>query len=127
MVRPHRTGDRRHGSNIALKLPNAENAIVDIAKLRDYCLSAEHPRGRHKARVFAAAVGLTADNAEELREALLTAARTSNATLTEHDDYGRRYVVDFVLGGPAGRAAVRSSWIVRRGENFPRLTSCYVL
>lgn len=35
-----------------MKLPNGEGAIVELAKLRDYCLSQSHPRGRHKARVF---------------------------------------------------------------------------
>ena len=34
-----------------MKLPYGAHAVVDIAKLRDYCLSAEHPRGRHKARL----------------------------------------------------------------------------
>ena len=34
--------------------------IVDLAKLRDYCLNEEHPRGRHKARVFRSRLGLTA-------------------------------------------------------------------
>ncbi len=49
-----------------MRLPNAERAVVDIAKLRDYCLNFEHPRGRHKARVFAAALGLTTADAEML-------------------------------------------------------------
>jgi len=40
-----------------MKLPNPERAIVDLKKLRDYCLSSEHPRGRHKARMFAAILG----------------------------------------------------------------------
>jgi hypothetical protein len=40
---------------------------VDLTKVRDYCLSASHPRGRHKARVFQARLGLTADNAELLQ------------------------------------------------------------
>jgi hypothetical protein len=44
-----------------VKLPNAERAIVNIAKLRDYCLNPEHEHGSHKARVFAAKLGLTAD------------------------------------------------------------------
>ena len=35
-----------------MKLPNAEQAFVDVRKLRDYCFSTEHPRGQHKARVF---------------------------------------------------------------------------
>jgi hypothetical protein len=41
-----------------MKLPNAERAFIDMAKLRDYSLSATHPEG--KARVFAAALGLDA-------------------------------------------------------------------
>ena len=35
-----------------MKLPNADRAFVDIAKLRDYSLNAEHKEGKHKARVF---------------------------------------------------------------------------
>jgi hypothetical protein len=42
-----------------MSLPNGERAIVEVAKLRDYCLSPTHPRGRHKARVFAASLGIT--------------------------------------------------------------------
>jgi hypothetical protein len=110
-----------------MKLPRPELAVVEIAKLRDYCLSAQHLRGRHKARVFAAALGLTADHAEQLRDALLEAARREEAAATDKDEYGQRYVVDLTMKGPAGQARIRSSWIVRTGEDFARLTSCYVL
>ncbi len=110
-----------------MNLPNAERAVVDIAKLRDYCLNPEHPRGKHKARVFAAALGLTADQAETLRDELWEAAETAEAVATDQDEYGQRYVVDFIMNGPAGQANVRSTWIVRTGEDFPRLASCYVL
>jgi hypothetical protein len=105
----------------------ASGAVVDIAKLRDYCLNLDHPRGRHKARVFGAALGLTADHAEDLRDALLEAAKAEEASATDQDAYGQRYVVDFIMNGPGGAGRVRSSWIVRSGEDFPRLTSCYVL
>ncbi len=110
-----------------MRMPNAERAVVDIEKLRDYCLSPDHPRGRHKARVFAAALGLTADHAELLRDALLEAARTQDAVLVDQDGYGARYVIEFTMEGPAREGRVHSSWIVRRSEDFPRLTSCYVL
>ena len=50
-----------------MKLPNADRAVIEIEKLRDYCLSSSHPRGRHKARVFVTALGITADDAEELK------------------------------------------------------------
>jgi hypothetical protein len=110
-----------------MKLPNGERAVVDLAKLRDYCLNPDHPRGRHKARVFAAALGLTADHAERLRNALLEAAVIEEAAATDRDEYGQRYVMDFTINGPAGQGRVRSSWIIRSGEGFARLTSCYVL
>lgn len=110
-----------------MKLPNPERAVVDIAKLRDYCLNPQHPRGRHKARVFASALGLTRDHANDLRQALLAAARDRDAIPAEEDEYGMRDVVDFLLSGPSGVATVRSSWIIRRGEDFPRLMSCYVV
>jgi hypothetical protein len=35
-----------------MKLPNADRAIVDIVKLRNYCLNPQHPSGRHKAPRF---------------------------------------------------------------------------
>lgn len=110
-----------------MKLPNGDRAVVDIVKLTDYCLSTTHPRGRHKARVFAATLGLTANQADLLRDALLEAARTEEATPSDQDEFGQRYVVDFTMKGPTGEALVCSTWIVRAGEDFPRLTSCYVL
>ncbi len=61
-----------------MKLPNGELAVVDIQKLRAYCLNPHHPRGRHKARVFAS-VGIQESGVEELRTALLRAAREAEA------------------------------------------------
>jgi hypothetical protein len=110
-----------------VKLSNPERAVVDIDKLRNYCLNPEHRRGCHKARVFASSLGFTIDHAEDLRRALLVAVRENDATPAEEDQYGKRYVIDFMASGPAGRATVRSSWIILRSEDFPRLTSCYVL
>jgi hypothetical protein len=63
-----------------MKLPHGDLAVVDLAKLTDYCLNPAHPRGRHKARAFAASLGLTLDKADLLRDALLEAARTEEAT-----------------------------------------------
>ncbi len=106
---------------------NARNALVEMRKLRDYCLSPEHPRGKHKARVFASALGFTTEDAEELHATLLRVAVTGEATLTEEDEYGERYMLDFEMNTEAGLATVRSRWIVLHREDFPRLTSCWVL
>ena len=110
-----------------MRLPNAARAVVDLRKLRDYCLSELHPRGRHKARVFREVLGLTAADAEALRAELLEAARTGEATVGEADEHGQRYALDFVMEWQHQSTTVRSTWIVRAGEDFPRLTSCYVL
>jgi hypothetical protein len=87
-----------------MKLPGGEHAIVDIVKLRDYCLNPRHPRVRHKARVFASALRLTRRNAEFLREELLRVAHKGDAAEGDIDEYGKRYTINFDLSGKvAGR------------------------
>ena len=110
-----------------MHIPNAEQAVVDIRKLREYCLSMTHPRGKHKALVFLTTLGLSADDADELRAILLAIVQTHETVMAEADEYGCRYVIDFALTRQSRTATIRSCWIVRRDENFPRLTSCYVL
>jgi hypothetical protein len=109
-----------------MKIPNAEHAIVDIRKLRDYCLDSDHEDGKHKARVFAAALGIFEDSAEWLRERLLEAALHEEVSLVSDTRFGSLYMLDFDLKTPVGAATIRSGWIVRQGENVPRLTTCYV-
>lgn len=69
-----------------MKLPHAERAVVNIAKLRDYSLNPAHDVSKHKARVFLAALGLIAADADWLREQLLLIAITE-----------QRVVMEFVL------------------------------
>ncbi|MGH7960744.1 MAG: DUF6883 domain-containing protein [Candidatus Binatia bacterium] len=107
-------------------LPNGERAIVDLRKLRDYCLNPDSPRGRHKARIFRAALGITAAEAPQLRAKLLEVARTEKAQRGELDLYGQRYTIDFEMHTQVGKATVRSSWIVLQGKPMPRLTTCYI-
>ena len=109
-----------------MKLPQGERAIVEIRKLRDYCLNVQHPRGRHKARVFAS-IGIREADVEELREALLAAAVSAEAEPGRASPFGQRYVIDFDFVRQERRARLRSTWIIRNDESLPRLTSCYVL
>lgn len=108
-------------------IPNADQAVVDIRKLRDYCLNPTHDEGRHKAYLFARTLGMTADDAEELREALLQAVTTQDAQLGRLDAYGQRYTIDFLLEWRGKRAMVRSGWIIEHGSDTPRLTTCFPL
>lgn len=108
-------------------MPNASDAVVAIEKLRDYCLSATHPRGKHKARVFRAVLRLTARDAEELQLALLAAAAANDAEEGIMDQFGSRYTVDFDFIRGDVSARIRSSWIIRRGELAPRFVTCFIL
>lgn len=104
------------------------STVIDIEKLRDYCLSAQHPEGRHKARVFLSALGLASTDADKLREILLSAAAENNeVSMTSADKYGCRYTFDVAVTWGGREAIVRSAWIIKTGEDFPRLASCYVL
>jgi len=109
-----------------MKLPNGERAIVDIRKLQEYCLNSQHTRGRHKSRVFAS-VGIREDDAEELKTALLAIASSAEARFGLANPYGQRYILDFDFVRQDRTIRIRSTWIVRTGEQLPRLTSCYVL
>jgi hypothetical protein len=107
-------------------LPNGNLAIVDIRKLRDYCLNPDSPRGRNKAWVFASALGITMKDAPKLREKLLEIARTEETQLGELDTYGQRYTINFEMETEVGKAVVCSGWIILHDESSPRLTTCYV-
>src|SRR5947207_2594973 len=89
-------------------------------------LPQQHPRGRNKARVFAS-VGIREADAEELRTAFLAAASSAEAEIGVANVYGQRYIVDFDLVRQGRVVKIRSTWIVRIGDDLPRLTSCYVL
>lgn len=107
-------------------VPNAEHAVVDIRKLRDYCLNPLHDDGKHKARLFAA-VGITATDAEALRDVLLQVVKTHEMQLGRQDAYGQRYIVDFSLTWRGKQTLIRSGCIVEHGTDTPRLTTCYPL
>jgi hypothetical protein len=109
--------------------PTFRQIIVDITKLRDYCLSPSHPHGRHKARVFRSRLGLQPTDAESLREALLDAVRNYPERLvhTKTDHHGRHFVLAFGMNTAVGTGIIRSIWIVPTGEeDVLRFISCYL-
>jgi len=91
-----------------MRLPNADKAVIDIVKLREYCLNPGHPIGKHKARVFASALGLLAGDAGLLRDWLLEAARHDDAQLGVPDAFGQRYTLDFSVDHLGRTAVIRS-------------------
>ncbi|OGQ80109.1 MAG: hypothetical protein A3F90_12650 [Deltaproteobacteria bacterium RIFCSPLOWO2_12_FULL_60_19] len=110
-----------------MKLPNGDRADLG-SKIEDYVLNPRHWEGRHKARVFESVLGITLTNREVLREAILSVAENSEeAEPLGNNGHGEVYVLRFPLETPRGRATVLTVWIIRDGEDFPRLVTCYIL
>lgn len=110
-----------------MKLPGSHNAIIEIEKLRDYSLSPDHPVGKHKAKVFEAALGLRQEHAVEIQECLLGAATSYDCLATKSTMHGQHYEMDFMLTRDGRSALVRAVWIIRHDEKSPRLVTFHVL
>ncbi|MBI3798310.1 MAG: hypothetical protein HY268_15270 [Deltaproteobacteria bacterium] len=110
-----------------MKLPNGGRADLGT-KLEDYTLNPLHRDGRNKARVFESVLGITLANADILRSALPDAATDSDQVEPRGDNgFGEVYVLRFPLTTTKSAAIVLSAWVVRHGEDFPRLTTCYIV
>src|SRR3954462_14002969 len=103
------------------------SAVFDMRKVADYCLDPSHPRGRHKARVFREALNLERGDAAWLRDALLAAAGSADASLIRQDAWGAHWRLDATIERHDKGAMVRSIWIVRTGESRPTFITCWVL
>ena len=110
-----------------MKLPNGSRALVDVqGKLVGYCLNKSHRRGRNKAIVFETVLGITGKNASILADALLQAAAQLDSKIKDQSDDATKYEILLSVTGPRGTAQVVSGWVVEKGDDVPRLTTCYV-
>jgi len=109
------------------RLPNREQAILDIRKISDYCLNPAHPRGRHKARLFGELLGITRIDAEWLSDVVLSGAKDCEAIELVADGFGNRWRIDVPVSRQGESVVVRTIWIVRAGEIAPRFVTCWVL
>ncbi|WP_013335034.1 DUF6883 domain-containing protein [Gloeothece verrucosa] len=110
-----------------MKLPYGN--LVDrqqiIDKLTTYSLNFEHKEGKHKARLFRDQLGIVLENQEILLTALLQAAINEELMYQTTSEYGNKYVIDFNLTTEVGTSIIRSCWIIRIGEVYPRLITVY--
>jgi hypothetical protein len=103
-----------------VKLPNGDRADLGT-KIEDYVLNPAHWEGRHKARVFESVLGITLINRAILRDAILSAASSSDdAEVLGDNGHGHVYVLRFPLVTLRGSANILTAWIVRHEEDFPR-------
>ena len=108
-----------------MKLPAAERAVIEPAKIRDYLLSSSHPVGRFKAPFFAS-LGYTSANWRRLDEDLRDLAISGDAELGKDSPYGQKYEIRATLRGPSGKSAeVLTVWIVLFGGYMPQFVTAF--
>jgi hypothetical protein len=71
--------------------------------------------------------GTPSDKRKLLSYKLNAAAHTDSAESRGANGFGNVYVVRFPLRTTKGAATIISGWIIRHGEDFPRLTTCYIV
>ena len=106
-------------------LRNADLAVIDPAKLTRYCLDPDSRQGRHKARVFEAALGFNRANYVDLLRAIRKGILTCDGRLIGRTIHGELWQVDLPIAGPSGAATVRTGWIYEEGSDVPRLTTAF--
>ncbi len=109
-----------------MKLPNADRAIIGDDKLHQYCLNPGHSEGSHKAYLFSKLLGISQNNSEELREILRGINDTEQVAFHRPNEYGMLYYIDSMITRPERTFRIRTIWIVRENEDFPRFVSCYL-
>lgn len=108
-----------------MNLPAADLAIVEPEKVRDYLLSSEHPVGRFKAAFFTR-LGYSRLQWRRLQKDILEIARVGQVADGQPSRFGRKFEVGGILRGPSGcEASVVTVWIIRHGEDFPRLITVF--
>lgn len=107
------------------KLPNADKAVIEDGKLRDYLLSPTHPRGRFKADFFHE-LGYSAQNWRTLERDVRKLILSRGVKESRRSRYGQKFSVEGPLKGPNGKTApVLTVWIILKGESVPRLVTAY--
>ena len=107
-------------------LPRGAEAVIPPDKLVEYVLNPEHPRGRHKARVFHAALAIEPSDWRYLRDQLLAAVVEVSVSGTRVTSFGVLYEVLIPVDGLNGAThPVTTVWIVE-GTASPRLVSAWV-
>ena len=109
-----------------MPMPGHERGVIPEAKIRDYLLNPTHSRGRDKSRFFTS-LGFVREEWEALDRAIRRdhLDALDGESLGDHP-WGHKYKIEGDLEGPEGKIAwVRTLWIYRPDEDFPRFVTAY--
>jgi hypothetical protein len=108
-----------------VRLPDADQAVIDPLKVHGYLLSPTHAIGRFKARFFAA-LGYAAERWQEFEADVRAQHLTQDAELSESLPAGKLFTIRAILKGRNGQSAVvLSVWFVPSAGGPPRFVTAY--
>lgn len=121
------TPQKSQKQNHTLRLSEIINHFkIDIKKLSEYCLNAEHPVGKHKARVFHASLGIVKRDATLLKQEIEKQIQNADLIKEFEDEYGVRYSAVVSVDIYDKTATIKTIWIVRSGQNVAELVTCFI-
>ncbi len=108
-----------------MKLPNADRAIIEPAKITDYLLDIDHPDGGSKARLLAS-LGYSKFDWQQLESDLRCMHLREDYIIERLTPWGMRYDIVGPVTGPSGDTVLfRSVWQIDLGTDTPRLITMY--
>jgi hypothetical protein len=108
-----------------MRIPNAEQAIIEPEKITSYLLNIKHKRGGNKA-VLLSSLGYSIEDWSRLVDDLRLYHLNVEVTLVRDTPYGQRYEIRAPLITPSGRSLiVRSIWQIDIGADQPRFITLF--
>lgn len=115
-------------------LVGAGRAAADKkGKLADYSLNSGHPRGKHKAKVWKAALGATREHADMIYDQVMSFLPYAEAAATGAGKFGETFTVYVPVTGPNGKTVdVKTAWFYARSTDKktismrPRLATIFI-
>ena len=106
-------------------LPQHDEAVIPVDKFTKYCLNPDAQPD--KASAFHQALGYDMTNYNRLISNIRRNLTEFSAIPKGHKGWGETYECIMNLRGPNGKNAnILTAWVIRDGEDFPRLASAYV-
>ncbi len=108
-----------------MRLPNAEKAHVEPAKITRYLLSLNSESGWSKAKFFME-FGFNQEEWRRLEQAFLVHGNSHEVVRVIETQHGTKFTVDGALQTPDGRnPRVRTVWMIYHGADEPWLITAH--
>jgi hypothetical protein len=112
---------------VSVTLHDFKNAVFDIRKLRDYCQNTSHLKGKDRARVFRAALGISQRDTTWLGNEILQNLEHTPAIKQSEDKYGVRYVVNIKITKWNMSAIISTVWMIAHNDMRQTVITCRVV